>query len=194
MTITLTREEAQQVLELITNAYVNSQLAETLRAKLAQPEPKPSAWAVQEGVNLHDVFLFKDEADEMCHLKGDHAKAIPLYTSRLSAPEPEQTRSEKMREAGITRRPKGWSKEDEPKPVAWMLTELDGTPLIDCGDLVVKPRPVLVGDKMDCIPLYTAPPQREWQGLTDEELLACYSNRGNVFYRAIEAKLKEKNT
>jgi len=40
----------------------------------------------------------------------------------------------------------------------------------------------------------TAPPQREWQGLTDEELLACYSNRGNVFYRAIEAKLKEKNT
>jgi hypothetical protein len=41
---------------------------------------------------------------------------------------------------------------------------------------------------------FTAPPQREWQGLTDEELLACYSNRGNVFYRAIEAKLKEKNT
>jgi hypothetical protein len=49
----------------------------------------------------------------------------------------------------------------EPKPVAWMLTELDGTPLIDCGDLVVKQRPVLVSDKTDCIPLYTAPSQRE---------------------------------
>jgi len=30
---------------------------------------------------LHDVFLFKDEADEMCHLKGTHAKAVPLYTA-----------------------------------------------------------------------------------------------------------------
>jgi hypothetical protein len=36
--ITLTREEAQDVLELITNAYANSQLAETLRARLAEPE------------------------------------------------------------------------------------------------------------------------------------------------------------
>jgi hypothetical protein len=42
--ITLTREEAQQVLELITNAYVNSQLAETLRARLSTPEPEPVAW------------------------------------------------------------------------------------------------------------------------------------------------------
>ena len=42
MNITLTREEAQQVLELITNAYVSSQLAETLRARLAQPEPEPA--------------------------------------------------------------------------------------------------------------------------------------------------------
>ena len=45
--------------------------------------------------------------------------AIETLRARLSAPEPEQTRSEKMREAGITRRPKGWSKEDEPEPVAW---------------------------------------------------------------------------
>ena len=36
--------------------------------------------------------------------------------------------------------------------------------------------------------------QREWVGLTDEEVWECYSDRGSVFYRAIEAKLKEKNT
>jgi len=86
----------------------------------------------------------------------------------------------------------------EPKPVAWMLTELDGTPLIDCGDLVVKQRPVLVSDKTDCIPLYTAPPQREWQGLTDEEI----RNEANhhvfdesFFNGAVWArgKIKEKN-
>jgi hypothetical protein len=45
-----------------------------------------------------------------------------------------------------------------------------------------------------------AQPEREWQGLTDEELLAdgdsvVHSYDGLVqFARAIEAKLKEKNT
>ena len=61
--------------------------------------------------------------------------------------------------------------------------------------------------------LYTAPPQREWQGLTEEEVKAAWSqlwyDLGNgkfaasddpsrhttvMFARAIEAKLKEKNT
>lgn len=55
------------------------QIAKELRTRRAQPEPV--SWAVQEGANLHDVFLFKDEADEMCHLKGTHAKAVPLYTA-----------------------------------------------------------------------------------------------------------------
>jgi len=36
--------------------------------------------------------------------------------------------------------------------------------------------------------------QPEWVGLTDEEVWECYSDRGSVFYRAVEAKLKEKNT
>ena len=52
------------------------------------------------------------------------------------------------------------------------------------------------------LPLYTAPPQREWQGLTDEEILEeyrqSYGDDGNLtdvyFAHAIEAKLKEKNT
>ncbi len=36
--------------------------------------------------------------------------------------------------------------------------------------------------------------QPKWVGLTDEEVWECYSDRGSVFYRAVEAKLKEKNT
>jgi hypothetical protein len=56
-------------------------IAEAIRTRLAQPELKPISWGVQEGANLHDVFLFKDEADEMCDLKGTHAKAVPLYTA-----------------------------------------------------------------------------------------------------------------
>jgi hypothetical protein len=48
----------------------------------------------------------------------------------------------------------------------------------------------------DSVPLYTAPPQREWQGLTDEEIkdiLDCgRSNLVNI--KKAEQKLKEKNS
>jgi len=49
-------------------------------------------------------------------------------------------------------------------------------------------------------PLYTAPPQREWQGLTDEEIMSLLPGAVRLppgwseTVRAIEAKLKEKNT
>ena len=52
-------------------------------------------------------------------------------------------------------------------------------------------------------PLYTAPPQREWVGLTDEERSKIWGGiikyapsemRIKDFAQAIEAKLKEKNT
>jgi hypothetical protein len=51
-------------------------------------------------------------------------------------------------------------------------------------------------------PDYTAPPQREWQGLTFEDAMHIAFEFGEMethkeqykFARAIEAKLKEKNT
>lgn len=48
-------------------------------------------------------------------------------------------------------------------------------------------------------PLYTAPPQREWQGLTDEVRRKLWNAPENLerpmaFALAIEAKLKEENT
>jgi hypothetical protein len=46
-------------------------------------------------------------------------------------------------------------------------------------------------------PLYTAPPQREWQGLTDEEIMdlcaAQWASHPIDVARIIEGKLKEKN-
>ena len=52
--------------------------------------------------------------------------------------------------------------------------------------------------------LYTAPPKREWVGLTDEEIDGIYKTHhdqygkcqtgGFEYERTIEAKLKEKNT
>ena len=49
-----------------------------------------------------------------------------------------------------------------------------------------------------CQWLYTAPPQREWVSLTDDEIQDLwfrhrYESSSNIA-RAIEAKLKEKNT
>ena len=47
-------------------------------------------------------------------------------------------------------------------------------------------------------PIYTSPPQREWVGLTDDEIdaaLGVYDSfGGRLDARKIEAKLKEKNT
>jgi len=51
----------------------------------------------------------------------------------------------------------------------------------------------------DSIPLYKEPPQREWVGLTEEEVKECFTITPDQFlpwhiYKRIEAKLKEKNT
>ena len=45
-------------------------------------------------------------------------------------------------------------------------------------------------------PLYTSPQQREWQGLTDEEIeqiVDAHWNDPSMFVEAIEATLKAKN-
>ena len=89
----------------------------------------------------------------------------------------------------------------EPEPMAWMWTVNNGGGYYSRG----------IGFEQTDIPfakhtpLYTAPPQREWQGLTDEEaeevaksvgynplVMTVYEYRVAV-QRATEAKLKEKN-
>ena len=60
----------------------------------------------------------------------------------------------------------------------------------------------LIGPNPDDIPLYTAPPKREWVGLTDDEVSeiidreigfnSCWGPE-EAFARAIEQALKEKN-
>ena len=89
--------------------------------------------------------------------------------------------------------------EPEQEPVAWVKT-------------LSEPQPHCVTDlkymsfadakaSVQYIPLYAAPPKREWVGLTDEEIHEMSNDfeEGYVFlYRsfaaAIEAKLKERNT
>ncbi len=72
----------------------------------------------------------------------------------------------------------------EPEPVAWMHS-LTG------GGWQVVPEKLYPTDQ----PLYTAPPQRNWQGLTDEEWeTAHWSPDFRAGAKWVEAKLKEKNT
>ena len=52
----------------------------------------------------------------------------------------------------------------------------------------------LKGDGSTVKPLYTAPPQRTWVGLTDDEIEHVRNDQPWWAIRAIEAKLKEKNT
>ena len=97
--------------------------------------------------------------------------------------------------AATTLRARLAQREEKPEPVAWMCLD---DPERETAFTWKN------GHCKNCgknrIPLYTAPPQREWQGLTVQESgaimeeLDAYGTRLYEFARAIEAKLKEKNT
>jgi hypothetical protein len=56
---------------------------------------------------------------------------------------------------------------------------------------------ILIGwDTKTDTPIFANPPQRKWVGLTDEEIweLMCRNVLETDLCRAVEAKLKEKNT
>jgi hypothetical protein len=76
---------------------------------------------------------------------------------------------------------------DKQKPVAWVYINEDG----ECEQIEYGTDGC---DDPDVQPLYTAPPKREWQGLTDQEV-AAYSDmfNGIRLIKAIEALLRERN-
>jgi len=87
------------------------------------------------------------------------------------------------------------------EPVAWGMIGHNGT-IFD----VICPEEHARQEGGYTVPLYTTPPaaQRQWVGLTDEEIDSIYEQHHNQYAecisvnfgyeRAIEAKLKEKNT
>ena len=111
--------------------------------------------------------------------------------------------------------------EDQPNYVdrrQWKYDPMTGEPLVDGWPLYsgLPQEPVAVWelqedgwdtiadrDWMESLPigtkLYTAPPQREWRGLTDEEKKAIYEKadaenwHDQPLLEAVEAKLKQKN-
>ena len=146
--ITLTRDEAQQVLHYMDDGgdYTDNygKLIETLRARLAQPEPD----IVQDAV-VYGTGITKD---------GKRIDPASIY------------------------------KEPEPHGYLWFTRHMEQR------FTHRKPREdERIGDVK---PVYIGPPQREWQGLTGEELQEIYQSAGTVHFKfaMVEAKLKEKNT
>ena len=86
--------------------------------------------------------------------------------------------------------------ETEQEPVAFINVEKQK---LEWAKLTSWHTPTIVN--LPKIPLYTAPPKKRWVGLTDQEINSvCYKRdwtapwTDETFARAIEAKLKEKNT
>jgi hypothetical protein len=166
------------------------------------------------------ITLTREEAEKMLHYMDDggtytddYGKLIETFRARLSAPEPEYRdvvikgdlwRIEFLPDhaASVVLARANYEAQPEPEPVAWMYEY--GT---DHGDAVnqifwhknlrlEKPD----GMVRNVVPLYTAPPQREWQGLTDEEIregnreswVTTQAWQSAVWWA--EERLKEKNT
>jgi hypothetical protein len=98
----------------------------------------------------------------------------PILRARLAQPEPTGKYSDIVSDGGLDPRNKF---DTVPPQSEWKYNPMTGEPLIDGW------------------PLYSGLPQREWQGLTDEErtYLAWESNNGPHCVAMTEAKLKEKN-
>jgi hypothetical protein len=172
--ITLTREEAQQVLDALINA---------------------------KGYIFHNVLNDKENR---------YDTAIEFLRARLSAPEPEPV---KLRRGDILRCIETnelctvWATSTTGKTlVKWKANDFGSYTAEQIGDLFwVEPKPECVCGEPNTAgvhrqdgPCYQQP-EREWQSLTDEEIKrykpVCadlHSFRAGV--RAVEAKLKEKNT
>ena len=109
----------------------------------------------------------------------------------LTKPEQEPKLSDAGADTNISRglEPKGSGMVTLHQPVAWMMP--------DYGDVLSASE--ADGTGIYNVPLYTAPPKREWVGLTAEEIDAERWGRleSETFVKGVkwaEAKLKEKNT
>jgi hypothetical protein len=78
---------------------------------------------------------------------------------------------------------------EKQEPAVWMIQYKDRHEF-------VWSEPKFLGEKAFAVPFYTAPPNREWVGLTDDEVESwrgSYDFFDSSLVRKVEAKLKEKN-
>ena len=171
-------QQALDALEYLPEMSGIEEAIQALRDRLAQPEPEP---VIPAGVitAIRNAGLTLVQTQHGYHLQRiEGIKAQPeLYK------QPEDNRLLMKAYRAI------YEKHPKPEPVAWGIANTRPTeknPLMMV--MLDEPKPSHL-----VVPLYTAPPKREWVGLTDEEVDA-WGPLIQPIVRSIEAKLKEKNT
>lgn len=208
MTITLTRDEAQQVLDALqcaTPPTFSAKIVEDwqsavefLRARLSAPEPEPVAWVP---VHPKNGPLWSMTTDAPSPERLPNYSLMSLYPAPLSTPD-SANRSADSAGAFCNQEPVAWLHrfiehgisigkkpvDLDKYPDRWMPVYANPTPCQTCEALA---RTVMMDQTS-----HDTPPQREWQGLTDEEIDQIAASFGYGYIdvaRAIESKLKEKN-
>jgi hypothetical protein len=177
-----------------------------IKEALAQPEQKSVAWRLMPRDATDAMLKAMDECSTEGYderLYAGHAASVYMAAWDAQQPQPERyiTDAMKVRQAvSQALLDEVYAEElEQPEakqsgtitisvPVAYLCENATGYKYFRWKkpSSVYKP-----------IPLYTAPPQRTWVGLTDEEQQQAYEQWQNdgwgVFYSAIEAKLKDKN-
>lgn len=170
------RELMQQALDALdAEAALNvGRIKDALRKRLAQPEQWEQSPLDRMAENARELGLDYEPVNTIAN-----SEAIPEQIS-----EPEQ------KPVNFTSLLNEAEEIVRAKPV-WKRF-IDGTPL--SNDIAVW----MTVFALDAA-RRTTPPRREWVGLTEEEIYPLYSEPSSdaemvEFARAIEAKLKEKNT
>ena len=164
-----------------------------------------------EGIKIDasDIMLFNQIAEALAKEKTLQAlhsenERLGLYKDAYAQPKPQIKTTDPFESSRVGDYNRGWNdclfasgivKQPEQEPVAWWVTNPDGE--IDWCDEPIqykeqRPLEELI-DGCGYAPLYTAPPQRTWVGLTDDEIDE-WTPEIHTVIKAIEAKLKERNT
>jgi len=205
--ITLTREEAQKILDALEYAYDNEMfvgMRVILRAKLSEPEIAQFKFQEYGPDNWGDSQVTKPEFVAEQKATNEALRSMvqseptidgwPLYSGLPTPPDNfiDAIRYNTAISQGDQRiDPTKIYKEPEPESVAYINVE---ERKLEWATPIKWETPTVV--KMDKVPLYTAPPQREWVGLTDDERDKIREQAHYEFddiSNAIETKLKEKN-
>jgi hypothetical protein len=145
----------------------------------AQPEPEPVAYINVEERKLEWATPIKWETPTVVKMG-----KVPLYTAPPQHEYPENFIDALKFHTAM--------QELEPEPMAVVIESHEVGGVNDLSYYQEDINALPVGTK-----LYTAPPQREWVELTDDEMLMIYAQPHEGFKyslgRMIQVKLKEKN-
>ena len=151
------------------------------KRQMAQAKLEPTQWRNMVVVTLVREGINKHRARELA----DHFAITPTPAEYA------QGYAEGFNDA---------CKKPEQEPVAWAVQGITQMIRGEFAELDAKSKARRIGGTCVAYPLYTTPPKRQWQGLTDDEIEMIEAGIGymgrsvTAIIKEAEAKLKERNT